>query len=104
MAHLFTKPVHTPEFATHHEIHLREEEAMALTRELIELLGFRTNDDLPYLTGRFPTLTKIMDLLGDRNSRGPKREVEPITLYSYPTKRQREEAQDRKAFFKETSY
>jgi hypothetical protein len=80
LAHLF--PERKPqaiEFATHHELHLREEEALALTRELM---------DLTWSEHTSPMVAKVFALLADRNSKSPVRATLPSEVtYSYPSGR-----------------
>lgn len=84
MAHLYPERKALSVFPTHHEIHLREEEAMALTKELQRL-------NIPGLWSaaetEFPLLAKIHRLLSARNSDYDEKAatIPAKTTYSYPS-------------------
>lgn len=79
MAHLY--PLSLP---SHHEIHLREEEAEALTKELQEL-GFDFGIHRPVMETRFPLVAKIHRLLGARNTHEDR--MSGGIAHSYPSRR-----------------
>lgn len=72
MAHLY--PIRLP---SHHEIHLREEEAEALTTELLGSLP----EDIWKCQETHPTLWKVFRLLGARNTHADR--VEKGVAHSY---------------------
>lgn len=88
MAHLYPEQKVQRVWPTHHEIHLREEEARDLTTELQEI-GFNFTFAASGMERRFPLLAKIHRLLGSRNSEeSPVDPTVPAKVtYSYPSGR-----------------